>query len=226
MRIFFISLALVISGITSAQETNNNWWESYNNSSSKTAVRNKPDWSPMVTKIQASLNVDWMSGKAADGFEGSVGYSLGVSEDFFNDKNLGFEVGAYYSKSCLSMGIGDDYNTSIGLNYLEIQAMANPRLFFETSSVELNLGLAYNFGMWGSMSYKSKDLDVNPFSRKASSNGALLKNNHLSMLYGITFRWEHFYFRTLMHQGLTNIANVGSNKAYLWNWDLSIGYIF
>ncbi|GEM_PF-6233323 len=226
MRTLIITLALAISGIACAQENESTWWDNYNSQNSKTAVRNKPDWGEFATKIQIHLNVDWMSGAGSKGFSGSVGYGLGVSEDFFNNKNLGFEVGVYGSKSRLDIAMGNDYNTSVSLTYLELQALANPRLFIDNSALELNLGLSLNLGLTGNMSYKSEDLHINPFSADSGKGKALLKSSHVSLLYGMTYRWKHFYIRMLMHQGLSNIANAGSEKAYLWNFDFSLGYIF
>lgn len=225
MRIYLFMLMVALSGIVNAQDTNNSWWESYNKNSSQTTAKNNNNRSFFATKIQAGLNFDWLSGEASEGFDSGIGYNLGFSEDFWNNSSLGFETGLYYTQYGLSFGIGNDYDYKVKLHYIEWQLMMDPRSFMGDYAIELNLGLGIDIGVSAPVKYKSKDIDYDLFVG-SNKRKAQLKDYSVCILYGLTFRWEDGYVRLLAHRGLTNISNVNSEKAKLWNLELSLGYIF
>ncbi len=226
MKKIILLFVLVLSSNVYAQDTNYSWWESYNRNNTETPVTPKNSRSFFATKIQAGLNIDWLSGDAGEGFDPGIGYNLGISEDFWNNGPLGFETGLYYTQYNLSFGSGDDHNYKVKMHYIELQLMMNPRLFIDNSSIELNLGLGIDFGLSAPVKYKSEDLDYDLFSGTKNKK-AQLKDSSSCLLYGLTYRWSDGYLRMLAHHGFTNISNVDSSeKAYLWNFELSIGYIF
>lgn len=226
MRYFIILFVFALSSIANAQDTNSNWWESYNKKNTETPVTPKSSRSFFATKIQVGLNIDWFSGKASEGFDPGIGFNIGISEDFFNNRTLGVETGLYYTQYNLSFGTGDDHNYKVKMHYLEWQLMMNPRLFIDNCALELNLGLGIDIGLSAPVKYKSEDLDYDLFAGTKKKK-AQLKDSSGSLLYGLTFRWSDGYLRMLAHHGITNISNVDSSeKAYLWNIEFSLGYIF
>lgn len=223
MRIIILTLAFAISGIVNAQDSNNTaWWESYNKNSSQTTATNKNNRSFFATKIQAGLNIDWLS---AEDFDPGIGYNLGISEDFWNNSSLGFETGLYYTQYNLSFGSGNDHNFKAKLHYLEWQLMLNPRYIIDDDAIELNVGLGIDFGFSAPVKYKSEDLDLDLFAG-TNKKKAQLKDSSSCFLLGLTYRWSDGYLRMLYHDGLTNISNVEAEKVYLYNFEFSLGYIF
>lgn len=226
MRYFIIIFVFALSSIANAQDTNSSWWESYNKKNTETPVTPKNSRSFFATKIQVGLNIDWLSGDAGDGFDPGIGYNLGISEDFWNNGPLGFETGLYYTQYNLSFGSGNDHNFKVKMHYIEWQLMMNPRLFIDNSSIELNLGLGIDLGLSAPVKYKSEDLDYDLFVG-TKKRKAQLKDSSGCFLYGLTYRWSDGYLRMLAHHGITNISNVDSSeKAYLWNFEFSLGFIF
>jgi len=212
--------------VSKAQDTNASWWETYNKNSSQTSVSNRNNRSSIATKIQVGLNIDMLLGDAGEGFDPGGGYNLGISWDFWNNRPLGLETGLYYTRYGLSFGSGNDHNFNVKLNYIEWQLMMNPRLFIGDNSIELNLGLAIDLGMSAPVKYKSEDLDLDLFAGTKTSKSTL-KDSSACLLYGLSYRWDSGYIRALFHHGFTNISNVDSSeKAYLWNCEFSLGYIF
>lgn len=225
-RIISIILFAFIVQISKAQESDTHWWESFNNKSSQTSLTKKNDRSAFATKIQIGLNIDWLSGEAGEGFDPGGGINLGISEDFWNNRPLGFELGMYYTRYGLSFGTGNDHHFNVKLNYIEWQLLINPRLFIDNSAVELNLGLGIDLGLSAPVKYKSEDLDMDLFTNTKSGK-AQLKDFSTCLLLGLTYKWDSGYIRALYHDGITNISNIDSEeKAYLKNFEFSIGYIF
>lgn len=226
MRYFIFLFVFALSSIANAQDTNSSWWESYNKKNTETPVTPKNSRSFFATKFQVGLNIDMLTGDAGEGFDPGIGYNMGISEDFWNNGPVGFETGLYYTQYNMSFGTGDDHNFKVKMHYLEWQLMMNPRLFIDDCALELNLGLGIDLGFSAPVKYKSEDLDYDLFVGTKKKK-AQLKDSSGSLLYGLTFRWSDGYLRMLCHDGLTNISNVDSSeKAYLWNFEFSIGYIF
>lgn len=215
---------LAASYVANAQDPDNGWWEPYYETNPQPTYKYEDDRSFFATKIQAGLNFDWLSGEAGEGFDPGLGYNLGISEDFWNNGPLGIETGLYYTQYRLSFGSGDDHNFNVRLHYLELQLLINPRLIIDDCAIEMNLGLGIDLGFSAPVRYKSEDLDYDLFVGTKKKK-AQLKDSSGCLLYGATFKWNDGYIRMLLHHGITNIANVSSQKAFLWNFELSMGYI-
>lgn len=202
-------------------------WESAATENVETPVTPKNSRSFFATNFQVGLNIDMLTGDAGEGFDSGIGYNLGISEDFWNNSPVGLETGLYYTQYNLSFGTGDDHNFKVKMHYLEWQLMiCCPRLFIDDCSFELNFGWGIDLGFSAPVKYKSEDLDYDLFVGTKKKK-AVMKDSSKGLLYGWTLRWSDGYFRMLCHDGYTNISNVDSSeKAYLWNFEFSIGYIF
>ena len=217
-RSMTLLFAILLAQISFPQETNN-WWESFNNTNKQTS--NNSERSFFATKVQLGLNIDYLNGPGSDGFDPGVGYNIGLSEDFWNNKNLGIEVGFYYTQYGLSFGTSNDHHFNTKLKFLEWQFLFNPRLFIDKNAVELNLGMGLDWGLSAPVKYKSESLGYDMFGEKG-----VLKDSSTCLLYGLTWRWSDGYIRFLIHDGITNISKVESEKVNLWNAEFSIGCIF
>lgn len=182
-----------------------------------------------ATLFQVGLAIGDLFGPGGKGFSPDLGYSFGIAEDFNNKGWLGLEFGVYYTQYKITFGENKNSSFNAKLRYLGFQTLLSPRIWSDDFGMELNLGVGYDIGLDAPVEYKnsssSHSLSYSLFSG-SKNNDAVLKDSSVALLYGISFKWNDGYLRCLVHHGITNIANVGSDKVNLFGAELAIGYMF
>lgn len=187
----------------------------------QTYIKNDYVRDDIIVNGYMGLNLSYLTGKGIKNVDEGVGYSFGVSIGFFCNDFLGFEMGLY--NNTYQMFTGDDYRMK--MDYLELAFLPNLKLVGPKMVLEVNYGVSLNVGLYGNMYYKGDKIKGYDLIGGKKTD-AMLKPVSCMLLSGLTFRYRDFFARILLHEGLSNINNLGKDKVNIVNWDFSIGFSF
>lgn len=177
--------------------------------------------SNVAISTHLGLNVSYLTGKGIKDDSPGIGYSIGLSADFWNTSIVGMEIGLYYNRYEILW----PKDTRMKMDYMEGVFMPNLKLVGQNSVLELNIGISLNAGLGGRMYYKGEKVKGAKIFGGENSDG-LFKTTSYMFLYGLTYRYKDFFARMLLHNGLSNINYVGTDKIKLVNWEFSLGFNF